>query len=438
MRNTILPQDLTPYVKEIGGTFCKFLAMKAQLPRSYMGSCDNPTCDWNSWTEALNNSNTHGPSSSRKERVVLSFAHNGFGNQLWQHSVAFMIAESLKARLFVATIPDSLCPDGVTPPNTFAGMSAMERLLPQEFLYDKLPANSSYRRLCDAESFFVADRPRDWRNSTYTKSFKKSMEDIIADPQPRCVRMLGYFQNLPLCADDARRLWTANLFRNNTVKPGENDISIYLRCLPRHYHFNNREFYENILNRTTFDKVWLFQAPECPTKLNPDPARDGIVATVIRLLTTRYNATRWLSLPGADDTGLLLHDLAGLAQSRKVIIPMSSWGYWSGLLSSATEIHVNAPPMHPLMSTMSNYIYHNEKAKSFFGRFDAKKKDIVYGVVDSVESKDSKKVSAVAPAETAQSARLHRPEASSNASSVSPPASSAHLIARAAAAEVQL
>lgn len=105
-------------MKEIGGTFCKFLAMKAQLPRSYMGSCDSPTCDWNSWTEALNNSKAHNQNGHvpRKERVVLSFAHNGFGNQLWQHSVAFMIAESLKARLFIATIPDSLCPDGVTPP----------------------------------------------------------------------------------------------------------------------------------------------------------------------------------------------------------------------------------------------------------------------------------------------------------------------------------
>lgn len=106
--------------------------------------------------------------------------------------------------------------------------------------------------------------------------------------------MLGYFQNLPLCAEDAKKLWTPKMFSNFTMKPGDNDISIYLRCLPRHYHFNDKHYYETILNGTNYDRIWLFQAPDCPTRITGNPARDGLVPGVIRMLRDKYNATRYI------------------------------------------------------------------------------------------------------------------------------------------------
>jgi hypothetical protein len=160
------------------------------------------------------------------------------------------------------------------------------------------------------------------------------------------------------------------------MTPGPNDVSIYLRCVPRHYFFNERHFYETILNNTKFDRVWLFQAPECPTKLGKDPSKDGMVASVVRLLVERFNATRWPSYKGEDDSMHLLHDLAGLVQSKKLIIPVSSWAYWAGLLSNATEIHVNGPPHHPMMAGMMQYVYHDQKKRLFFGRYNNKTNDI--------------------------------------------------------------
>ncbi len=262
------------------------------------------------------------------------------------------------------------------------GMSAMERLLPDEFEYDTLPATAPEKILCEKETFFVSDRPRDWRldknypsidyvdkccvpfdcrDKNYSTTFKSQLYDLLADPQPRCLRMIGYFQNYPLCHEDARQLWTPRMFANFTHAPGPNDLSIYLRCLPRHYFFNDKHYYETILNHTrsvheilyrcvlvafhhdiwfcySFDRIWLFHAPECPTKLGNDPARDGAVAGVMRLLLHKYNATRsvpcvpnliaicfhgnsmcrWPVLEDLDDTSLLLYDLAGLAQSKKV------------------------------------------------------------------------------------------------------------------------
>ena len=286
----VISQNLVPYVKEIGGTFCKYLAMKSQIPRNFFNDCEQPTCHWDSWQDAKTEKK-----NKEKVRYVVSYGHNGFGNQLWQHTVAFMVAESLQARLYIAIIPDTLSPDGVTPPNTFNGMSAMERLLPSQFLYQNLPMDSSIRQICDQENFYLADRPRDWRNGTYSSGFKSNLVNLITDTNPRCVKMLGYFQNLPLCAEDAKKLWTPRMFTNFTVTPGPNDISIYLRCVPRHYFFNDRNYYENILNNTNYDRRWLFMAPECPTRLGNDPNRDGLVASVVRLLTVTYNATRLIS-----------------------------------------------------------------------------------------------------------------------------------------------
>ena len=280
-------QDLEPIAKEIGATFCTYLAYKNQIPRRYFNDCGEPNCDWESWNDALVSN-----SSAKRQRIVLSYGHNGFGNQLWEHSAGFMIAESLKAQLMIAIIPDELSPGGYIPPNSWQGMSAMERMLPKEFQYEMLPVDSQIRKLCDSESFIIADRPIDWRDKNYTSNFKRNLLDLINDPKPRCVKLLGYFQNLPLCAEDTKKLWTPRLFQNATIRPGENDISIYLRCLPRHYHFNGKAFYENILNHTVFDNVWLFQAPECPNKLNENPSKDGLVASVIRLLKETYNAKR--------------------------------------------------------------------------------------------------------------------------------------------------
>lgn len=380
--------DLYQLVKDhhIGSTFCQFLAWKMQI--HFKTDCKQPTCNWDNWQDALNKKTVSADGKvhkhSQQQRVVVSYGHNGFGNQLWSHTVAFMIAEALNARLLIAIIPDELSPDGAKPPNTWAGMAAMERLLPDEFLFDKLPVNSTARTVCEKESFVVADRPRDWRNRDYATGFKQNLYDMITDTNPRCIKLLGYFQNLPLCADDVRRLWTPNMFGNFTQKPGDDDVSIYLRCQPRHYHFNNKEFYDNILSRMKYDKLWLFMAPECPDpgKLDPDPNRDGHVAGVVRLLSQKYKGKRWPGAKaGSDDEIYLLHDLAGLAQSKRLIIPVSSWAFWAGVLSNATEIHVNSPPKHQLMPAAADqYHYHDEKELKFFGKFNVKEGDIIYTV----------------------------------------------------------
>ena len=105
--------------------------------------------------------------------------------------------------------------------------------------------------------------------------------------------LAGMQAGLSRSSDDAKQLWTPKMFSNFTDKPGPDDISIYLRCIPRHYFFNDANYYETILNNTVFDKVWLFLAPECPTRMSDDASKDGLVPSVIRLLMTKFNAIRY-------------------------------------------------------------------------------------------------------------------------------------------------
>ncbi len=56
---------------------------------------------------------------------------------------------------------------------------------------------------------------------------------------------------------------------------------------------------------------------------------------------------------------------------------MSSWAFWAGFLSNASEVHVNSYPLHPLLSH-DHYIYHNEKQRLYFGKFNQTKYDIHY------------------------------------------------------------
>lgn len=69
-----------------------------------------------------------------------------------------------------------------------------------------------------------------------------------------------------------------------------------------------------------------------------------------------------------------------LVSPAQLILPLSSWAFWAGLLSNATEIHVNAPPLHPVMHANPQYIYHSDKTRHYFGRYNASQNDIVYDV----------------------------------------------------------
>lgn len=198
------------------------------------------------------------------ERVVVSYAHNGFGNQLYSHTFAYLIAKSLNASLYIEPIPANLYTDPAAPENTGEGLAIMDTIVPDEFKYYQLPVNSSHRSLCEQENFVWSLRPKEGRNKTYSSTSGKYLKQILADENPRCLKLIGYFQYNHFCYRRVRELWVQQLskYGSHSSLFDPKDIAVYLRC-HSHYHTHSKEYYENILKRTTFAKIWLFLSPTC-------------------------------------------------------------------------------------------------------------------------------------------------------------------------------
>lgn len=69
-----------------------------------------------------------------------------------------------------------------------------------------------------------------------------------------------------------------------------------------------------------------------------------------------------------------------LKPTLQLVLPLSSWAFWAGLFSNATEIHVNAPPLHPLMDQRPEYIYHSDRGNVFFGRYNRTTNTVEYAL----------------------------------------------------------
>ena len=64
----------------------------------------------------------------------------------------------------------------------------------------------------------------------------------------------------------------------------------------------------------------------------------------------------------------VVEDFSALtACPRLVLPPGSTWAFWAGLLSDASEVHVDASS-HRLMPDMPQYVYHDEEKKAYYGK----------------------------------------------------------------------
>ena len=127
------------YFNQLGSSLCSYLESYEQLPSHLIGQCGIPTCS-SSKSSINSNNNTYNSkrgshisgtshndlysnstqfttdtdgiedhnSDSLPYRIVLSYGHNGLGNQLYQHSFAYSVAKSLKAKLYIQLIPPEL------------------------------------------------------------------------------------------------------------------------------------------------------------------------------------------------------------------------------------------------------------------------------------------------------------------------------------------
>ena len=139
--------------------------------------------------------------------IILSYGHNGFGNQLFQHTFGYLMAKSLKATFYADTIALNYTPENMLPHNTGGGSAIMDRILPNEFKYYLLPLDHEHRQLCEAEPEILGDRPRDhrmWLGDDFKKKYSKYFTDLLTDSKPRCLKIIGFFQSLPYCFESIK------------------------------------------------------------------------------------------------------------------------------------------------------------------------------------------------------------------------------------------
>jgi hypothetical protein len=137
--------------------------------------------------------------------IVLSYGHNGFGNQLFQHSFGYTVARILNAHFYVDAIDLKYAFDHHLPPNTGTGAAFVDSITPDAFKFYTLPQDSLHKKVCDGVDYFIGDRPRDMRawdvnidarvktdqsNGTlaqwkYQNGLKASMRDL------RCLKLVG-------------------------------------------------------------------------------------------------------------------------------------------------------------------------------------------------------------------------------------------------------
>lgn len=139
--------------------------------------------------------------------IILTYGHNGFGNQLFQYTFGYLMAKSLKATFYADTIALNYTPANMLPHNTGGGSALIDRILPHEFKYYLLPQDHEHRKLCDAEPEALGDRPHDhrmWIDDDYKKKYSKYFTDLFTDSKPRCLKIVGFFQTLPYCFDSVK------------------------------------------------------------------------------------------------------------------------------------------------------------------------------------------------------------------------------------------
>ena len=117
-----------------------------------------------------------------------------------------------------------LCIDDHIPPNSNIGYTAITHLLNTSTLQQS-PFNLSHSlshydyNLGNNEPFYFSDRPFDWSNYSYSSTFQHKAVTLLASRNPKCIKLVGFFQNYPLlCRDDIRRLWSTRFATDSDSK----------------------------------------------------------------------------------------------------------------------------------------------------------------------------------------------------------------------------
>ena len=223
------------------------------------------------------------PQNAKKTRenlYIVSIGHHGLGNQLFEHSFAFMLADYLR-------VPDSnviitqqkVVGEGgrgnFIDSNTAVSFEASQLLF--NLSREGVDANNgSLPSVCEQEPLVFPTG-----QGASIQSYRSLLSDGAT--RRRCLKLWGFFQHVShdrpplLCParmhKDPFKHISTHIAEHSAVAsshaqtarrlPGSRDAAVYLRCAFHHYAFEDARYFEHILNATTYDQLFLFEAPDC-------------------------------------------------------------------------------------------------------------------------------------------------------------------------------
>jgi hypothetical protein len=357
---------------------------------------------------------TRATTNKKNENVhVVSIGHHGFGNQLFQHTFAHMLARSLgipaeRVHLTEQTVvkegggrKNSI--DG----NTHTAFRALSKVVET---VDHVPSFCS-------TSPWVFPMLSSMENYTQIQSQNNTVQGVV------CIKLWGFFQHTSpdappfLCPSMVDTLWrepfhrrfipaliaadtgtgigtgigtgtgtgtgtSAMMMRRRRSSINERDAAVYLRCSFNAYTFEDTDYYARILNRTAtrmrYDRLFLLEAPDCHHVEHKHNFHYRY-EQVHTMLTRDYHAIDYRAAASASsysgsgsgsgstadkdehedkrqngDThreDALLADFSVLLRVGTLIAPSSTWAEWAVILTNATEVHV---PSQVLFSPDAN------------------------------------------------------------------------------------
>jgi hypothetical protein len=138
--------------------------------------------------------------SSTAKKIIVSYGHNGLGNQLWQHHFAQSVAMSTGSKLYITQIPSEYTFQSKLPPNTEIGSWVVRKALDRRFLFKSLGHDHRDRMSCLQNNFSFFDRGVDRRRiaidiHSQQEFTQQLLRFLGSSGEVRCMVLLGFFQS---------------------------------------------------------------------------------------------------------------------------------------------------------------------------------------------------------------------------------------------------
>lgn len=378
-------------IQAIGGPLCDVIVGLKEKNPSYL--CQRRmTCDgYEPWIQSTNGvlDPAHNLSMSQRKKdpkIVVSIGHNGFGNQLFQHTFAQNVAQFHGAAMYVTSMDITSIGKRI-PQNTVQGAQWATSIVDERLKWDLLPNDHFAKKTCSSKNATFHTRGVDFR-SRY-RNGTAIRHNLLAFLEPEgdisCLILVGYFQNkanpcLRNVRDTFKGLFPVLNDRTEhfplPVTPS--DIVIHLRCpknafpgygalrcgrITSYFYLHyillctGVPYISAILNGTSWKHLYIIKPP--------GPCAGKSYQPVYKYIMSNYGPR----VQHSSNSHSGFDEFLTMTRANKFVTDKhSTFSFWAAFLSIGSEVHVDVSSFGEAIHQDHKYIYHDEASGNYFGK----------------------------------------------------------------------